>query len=184
MDRKINFFSSKNRDKLKSQLTSIHFDLIVIGGGITGSGICLDAVARGMKVCLIEMNDFASGTSSKSTKLIHGGLRYLEHFKFNLVHETGSERAVLNRLAPSIVKSEKMLLPIKNNGKLNKLSTSIALSVYDYLAGVGIKDKKWNSFFVKKSLKYERDIIPVNISGYNSFLCSASEPIAVICCPD
>ncbi len=142
MDRKINFFSSKNRDKLKSQLTSIHFDLIVIGGGITGSGICLDAVARGMKVCLIEMNDFASGTSSKSTKLIHGGLRYLEQFKFNLVHETGSERSVLNKLAPSIVKSEKMLLPIKNNGKLNKLSTSIALSIYDYLAGVRIKDKK------------------------------------------
>ena len=142
MDRKINFFSSKNRDKLKSQLTSIHFDLIVIGGGITGSGVCLDAVARGMKVCLIEMNDFASGTSSKSTKLIHGGLRYLEQFKFNLVHETGSERSVLNRLAPSIVKSEKMLLPIKNNGNLNKLSTSIALSIYDYLAGVRIKDKK------------------------------------------
>ena len=139
MDRKINFFSSKNRDKLKSQLTSIHFDLIVIGGGITGSGVCLDAVARGMKVCLIEMNDFASGTSSKSTKLIHGGLRYLEQFKFNLVHETGSERSVLNRLAPSIVKSEKMLLPIKNNGNLNKLSTSIALSIYDYLAGVRIK---------------------------------------------
>jgi len=142
LDRKINFFSSKNRDKLKSQLTSIHFDLIVIGGGITGSGVCLDAVARGMKVCLIEMNDFASGTSSKSTKLIHGGLRYLEQFKFNLVHETGSERSVLNRLAPSIVKSEKMLLPIKNNGKLNKLSTSIALSIYDYLAEVRIKDKK------------------------------------------
>ncbi|MDP7197777.1 MAG: FAD-dependent oxidoreductase, partial [SAR202 cluster bacterium] len=80
----MNFFSSKNRDKLKLQLTSIHFDLIVIGGGITGSGVCLDAVARGMKVCLIEMNDFASGTSSKSTKLIHGGLRYLEQFKFNL----------------------------------------------------------------------------------------------------
>ena len=157
MDRKINFFSSKNRDKLKSQLTSIHFDLIVIGGGITGSGICLDAVARGMKVCLIEMNDFASGTSSKSTKLIHGGLRYLEQFKFNLVHETGSERTVLYRLAPSIVKSEKMLLPIKNNGKLNKLSTSIALSIYDYLAGVRIKDKK--QILSKKEIELKEPLL-------------------------
>ena len=145
MDKQIKYKSCLNanfRDDTLNSFTKTHFDILVIGGGITGAGIALDAASRGINVGLIEMQDFAAGTSSRSTKLIHGGLRYLEQFKFNLVNETGRERAVVYRLAPSIVKSEKMLLPIKNNGKLNKLSTSIALSVYDYLAGVGIKDKK------------------------------------------
>ena len=142
MDRKINLFSSTNRGILKTELSSNHFDLIVIGGGITGAGVCLDAASQGLKVCLIEMNDFASGTSSKSTKLIHGGLRYLKQLKFKLVHETGNERGVLHKLAPHLVKSEKILLPIKKNGKLSRLSTTIALSVYDYLAGVKKIDRK------------------------------------------
>ena len=90
MARKINFFSSNKRIELIQKLSSNFFDVIVIGGGITGAGICLDAVSRGLNVCLVEMNDFASGTSSKSTKLIHGGLRYLEQFKFRLVNETGT----------------------------------------------------------------------------------------------
>ena len=118
MDRKINLFSSTNRDILKTELSSNHFDLIVIGGGITGAGVCLDAASQGLKVCLIEMNDFASGTSSKSTKLIHGGLRYLKQLKFKLVHETGNERGVLHKLAPHLVKSEKILLPIKKKWKI------------------------------------------------------------------
>ena len=74
-------------------------------------------------MCLVEKSDFASGTSSKSTKLIHGGLRYLEQFKFSLIRETGKERAILHNLAPHIVKSEKMLLPITKGGKLGKIST-------------------------------------------------------------
>ena len=142
MDRKINLFSSESRDRLITELSSNHFDLIVIGGGITGAGVCLDAVSQGLKVCLIEMNDFASGTSSKSTKLIHGGLRYLEQLKFKLVHETGNERGVLHRIAPHLVKSEKMLLPIKKDGKLGIISTTLALSVYDYLANVKKNDRK------------------------------------------
>ena len=141
MDRKINFFDTSNRTSYKKHISNNFFDVIVIGGGITGSGVCLDASTRGLKTCLIEMNDFASGTSSKSTKLIHGGLRYLEQLKFRLVHETGSERAVLHDIAPHIVKSEKMLLPILRNGKLSKFSTKIALQVYDYLANVKINDK-------------------------------------------
>jgi len=160
LDRKINLFSSQNREILKSQLTSIHFDLIIIGGGITGAGICLDAVARGLKVCLIEMNDFASGTSSKSTKLIHGGLRYLEQFEFKLVNETGSERGILNKIAPHIVNSEKMLLPIKKKGKLNKLSTSIALFVYDYLAGVDKEDKK--NILTKEEIIVKEPLLKTN----------------------
>ena len=123
MARKINFFSSKNRRKLIDKISSNYFDIVVIGGGITGAGICLDAISRGLNVCLIEMNDFASGTSSKSTKLIHGGLRYLEQLKLKLVNETGRERAVLHNIAPHLVKSEKILLPISINGKLNKFFT-------------------------------------------------------------
>ena len=88
------------------------YDLVVIGGGVTGAGIALDAASRGMKVCLVEKNDFASGTSNKSTKLIHGGLRYLKQFEIGLVKETGLERAIVHKLAPHLVIPEKMLLPI------------------------------------------------------------------------
>lgn len=136
MDRKINFLNTSLRSDFKKHILNRNFDVLVIGGGITGAGICLDAASRGLNVCLIEMNDFASGTSSKSTKLIHGGLRYLEQFKFRLVHETGSERAILHDIAPHIVKPEKMLLPIVKSGKLNKFSTRAALLVYDFLANV------------------------------------------------
>jgi glycerol-3-phosphate dehydrogenase len=139
--RKINFFDSRKRDEYKSIISNKTFDVLVIGGGITGAGISLDASSRGLNTCLIEMNDFASGTSSKSTKLIHGGLRYLEQFKFKLVHETGNERAILSNIAPHLVKPEKMLLPIIKNGKLNKFSTRIALMIYDYLANVRKEDK-------------------------------------------
>ena len=142
MDKEIKLFSSGNRGLLLNKIKSQPFDITIIGGGITGAGICLDAVSRGLKVCLIEMNDFASGTSSKSTKLIHGGLRYLEQFNFSLVRETGRERAVLHNIAPHVVKPEKMLIPISKGGKLSRFSTSLALSVYDFLANVKKKDKK------------------------------------------
>ena len=71
------------------------FDLIIIGGGITGAGIALDASVRGLKVAVVEMQDFAAGTSSRSTKLIHGGLRYLKQMEFKLVAEVGKERAIV-----------------------------------------------------------------------------------------
>ncbi len=164
MARKLNLFSSNNRKKLIKEISSNIFDVIVIGGGITGAGICLDAASRGFKVCLVEMSDFASGTSSKSTKLIHGGLRYLEQFKFKLIRETGTERAVLNNLAPHIVKSEKMLLPITKGGKLGKFSTSLALQVYDYLAKVNKADKK-KMLSKKNTLSYEPLLRRENITG-------------------
>ena len=80
-------------------------DVLVIGGGITGAGLALDAAARGLKAALVEKRDFAAGTSSRSTKLIHGGLRYLEHFDFSLVREALLERSVLTRIAPHLGKS-------------------------------------------------------------------------------
>ena len=95
-------------------------------------GIALDASSRGLKVCLIEKNDFASGTSNKSTKLIHGGLRYLKQFEISLVRESGSERAIVHDLAPHLVVPEKMLLPLIKGGTYGKWMTSIGLMVYDF----------------------------------------------------
>ena len=89
---------------------AIH-DIFVIGGGINGCGIARDAVGRGYTVALAEMNDFASGTSSGATKLIHGGLRYLEHYEFRLVREALAEREVLLAKAPHIVKPMRFILP-------------------------------------------------------------------------
>src|SRR5436190_8621158 len=108
----MNKFSSENRNVFINQAKNNSFDLLVIGGGITGAGIILDAQSRGLKTVLFEMQDFASGTSSRSTKLIHGGLRYLKQFEFRLVAEVGRERAILYENAPHVTRSEPMLLPL------------------------------------------------------------------------
>ncbi len=125
-----------------AKLSTHKFDLVVIGGGITGAGVALDAASRGLDVLLIERNDFASGTSSKSTKLIHGGLRYLKNLEVGLVREVGQERAVVHDIAPHLVRPEKMLLPLIEGGSLGKLTTSMALWVYDFLADVEGDDKR------------------------------------------
>lgn len=135
-------FSKNNRNTIKERLKSEEFDLAIIGGGITGAGIALDASSRGLKVALVEKGDFASGTSSKSTKLIHGGLRYLKQFDFWLVKEVGSERAIVHKLAPHLVLPEKMLLPLIEGGSYGKWLTSIGLKVYDVLAQVSGEDKR------------------------------------------
>jgi len=135
-------FSNLNRASSLKKIGSTQFDLIVIGGGITGGGIALDAASRGLNVVLLEKGDFASGTSSKSTKLIHGGLRYLKQFDFWLVKEVGSERAIVHKLAPHLVLPEKMLLPLIEGGSYGKWLTSVGLKVYDVLAQVTGADKR------------------------------------------
>ena len=129
-------FSIASRPAYIAALTENEYDLLVIGGGITGCGIALDAALRGLKVALVEQADFASGTSSRSTKLIHGGLRYLKQLELKLVHDVGRERAIVYKNARHIVIPEKMLLPIVRGGTLSAGTTSIALWVYDFLAGV------------------------------------------------
>ncbi len=131
-----------NRTLALDKFRKESFDLLVIGGGITGVGIALDAQTRGLKVALVEKNDFASGTSSRSTKLIHGGLRYLKQFEFKLVNEVGRERAIVHRLAPHLVHPDKMLLPLIKDGNYGYLLTSMGLSVYDILAGVEGNDRR------------------------------------------
>ncbi|HMO38753.1 MAG TPA: glycerol-3-phosphate dehydrogenase/oxidase [Saprospiraceae bacterium] len=138
----MNYLSARHRPALIRELSNRHFDLVVIGGGITGAGIALDAAARGMQVALVEMNDFAAGTSSKSTKLIHGGLRYLKQFEIALVREVGRERAIVHRLAPHLVSAEKMLLPLTEGGTYGAMATSMGLLVYDWLANVKGDDRR------------------------------------------
>lgn len=147
-------FSARKRAQYLEQLQSEPFDLLVIGGGITGAGIALDAITRGLKVCLIEKADFASGTSSRSTKLIHGGLRYLKQLEFGIVREVGQERAILYKNAPHIVIPERMLLPIVEGGSLGKYSTSLGLYVYDRLAGVE-KEERRNMLSKEETLEQE-----------------------------
>ncbi|UQZ86512.1 Aerobic glycerol-3-phosphate dehydrogenase [Paenibacillus konkukensis] len=135
-------FSGVYRAEHKQSLSSQQLDLLVIGGGITGAGIALDAQTRGMSTGLIEMQDFGAGTSSRSTKLIHGGLRYLKQLEFKLVAEVGKERAIVYENAPHVTTPEWMLLPIIEGGTYGKLATSVGLLVYDYLAGVRKKERR------------------------------------------
>ncbi len=125
-------FRPDNLQRLKKE----DFDLVIIGGGITGAGIALDAASRGIKTALIEMQDFAAGTSSRSTKLIHGGLRYLKQLEFGLVREVGLERAIVHKNAPHLVIPGKMLLPLVKGGSMTKTAASVGIYIYDYLAGV------------------------------------------------
>lgn len=160
-------FSNVNRKETLDKISKEVYDLIVIGGGITGAGIALDASSRGMKVLLLEKGDFASGTSSKSTKLIHGGLRYLKQFDFWLVKEVGSERAIVHKLAPHLVIPEKMLLPLIEGGSYGKWLTSIGLKVYDILAQVSGDDKR-QMLEKKEAMKLE-PLLPkkiLNGAGY------------------
>jgi glycerol-3-phosphate dehydrogenase len=110
------------------------YDVVVIGGGITGAGIARDAALRGLRVGLFEKNDYASGTSSKSSKMIHGGLRYLEHGEIGLVFESVSERRVQTRVAPHLVRPLPFLIPIYRGVKPGFEIMNVGLWIYDSLA--------------------------------------------------
>ncbi|CAH1196426.1 MULTISPECIES: glycerol-3-phosphate dehydrogenase/oxidase [Paenibacillus] len=135
-------FSAGKRTDVLHEMANAHFDILIIGGGITGAGIALDAASRGLKTALVEMQDFAAGTSSRSTKLIHGGLRYLKQFEVKMVAEVGRERAVVYENGPHVTTPEPMLLPIYKTGTFGRLSTSIGLMVYDRLAGVKYSERR------------------------------------------
>ena len=110
------------------------FDLLVVGGGITGCGIARDAALRGLRVALVEKDDFASGTSSRSSRLIHGGLRYLEHGFLHLVFEASSERRRLLRLAPHLVRPLEFLWPVYAGSRVPQWKLAAGLTLYDALA--------------------------------------------------
>ena len=117
--------SSLQRYATIEELQHKEYDLLVIGGGITGCGIALDAISRGLSVALVEMQDFAAGTSSRSTKLVHGGLRYLKQFELKEVAELGKERAIVYENGPHVTTPVWMLLPFHKGGTFGKLSTNV-----------------------------------------------------------
>ncbi len=131
-------FSWRTRLESLKRFAEEQFDVLIIGGGITGAGIALDAATRGLRAALVEKRDFASGTSSRSTKLIHGGLRYLEHFDFALVREALIERAILTKIAPHLAEPFPFVIPIYQNPRRNydwPLKMRAGLVLYDLLAG-------------------------------------------------
>lgn len=121
------------RQEIWKQLDQ-HFDILIIGGGITGAGAARDAVYRGLKVALIEMNDLAFGTSSRSSKLVHGGLRYLESYEFSLVFEAVSERRTLMNIAPHLVNPLGFLFPVYKGSRRSSFTISLGMWVYDGLS--------------------------------------------------
>ena len=125
----------KSRDESLQIAKDTTFDVIILGGGIVGAGVAQNAASRGLSTLLIEKNDFGSGTSSKTTKLIHGGLRYLEQFQFRLTRELCEERGLLEQLAPHLVKDFSFLMPINENNKWFSIKAQAGLTLYDLLAG-------------------------------------------------
>ena len=110
------------------------WDVVIIGAGINGAGIARDAAMRGLKVLLVDKGDVGSGTSAGSTRLIHGGLRYLEHFEFGLVRESLRERETLLRIAPHLVRPLPIVIPIYKNGRRGRMTIRAGMVAYDLLS--------------------------------------------------
>jgi glycerol-3-phosphate dehydrogenase len=127
-------FSLEDRNRGLSKMAGGEFDLLVIGGGINGAGVARDAASRGMKVALVEASDFASGTSSRSSKLIHGGIRYLENFEFHLVFEALSERTLLFAMAPHLVHPLRFVLPLYEDSRVGMFKMGLGMMLYDVLS--------------------------------------------------
>lgn len=147
-------FSEETRVNNLKKMSEKELDILVIGGGITGAGIVLDGVTRGLDMGMVEMRDFGSGTSSRSTKLVHGGLRYLQQFEVKTVAEVGQERAVVYENAPQITTPLKMVLPFYKGGTFGPLTTAIGLDMYDFLARVKRSERK---FMLNKEESLKRE---------------------------
>jgi glycerol-3-phosphate dehydrogenase len=129
------------REAAITTLSHERFDIVVIGGGITGAGVALDAASRGYSVALVEQSDFAAGTSSRSSKLVHGGLRYLQSFDLGLVREALLERALMVRLAPHLVRPLPMVVPAFEGARPDRLM-GIGLNMYDVMAAPSLRARR------------------------------------------
>lgn len=127
-------FSFYDRQAALAAFKSEDFDLLIIGGGITGAGAARDAAMRGMKVALVEARDFASGTSSRSSKLIHGGIRYLENMEFKLVFEALNERTKLFEMTPHLVHPLRFMIPLYEDSRVGMFKMGLGMWLYDALA--------------------------------------------------
>ncbi|SDI35519.1 type 1 glycerol-3-phosphate oxidase [Dolosicoccus paucivorans] len=165
-------FSYLNREKQLEDLKNTHFDLVIIGGGITGAGLALQAAASGLKTALLEMQDFAEGTSSRSTKLVHGGIRYLKHFDVGVVADTVGERAVVQQIAPHIPKPDPMLLPIYDepDTTFGLFELQVAMNMYDSLAGVESTPFKNRVLTKEEVLQEQPDLLEEGLIGGGIYL--------------
>ncbi len=127
-------FSAQTRNTNIQKLQNEEFDLLIIGGGITGAGVARDAAMRGLRVALVEANDFAYGTSSRSSKLVHGGIRYLENMEFKLVFEALTERAKLFSLAPHLTHPLRFVIPLYESSRVGMFKMGLGMMLYDALA--------------------------------------------------
>ena len=126
--------TTPSRSDSLAALSARCFDVLVIGGGITGAGVARDAAMRGLHVALVEQNDFANGTSSRSSRLVHGGVRYLEHGQLHLVFESSRERRTLLRIAPHLVRPLAFTWPVYQGARVPRWKLGIGLALYDALA--------------------------------------------------
>ncbi|HEY3258564.1 MAG TPA: FAD-dependent oxidoreductase, partial [Gemmatimonadaceae bacterium] len=120
---------------MRTSLEGSRFDVLVIGGGITGAGVARDAAMRGLDVALVDKEDFASGTSSRSSRLVHGGIRYLEYAQIGMVRESVRERETLLRIAPHLVHPLEFTWPVYRKARISRAKLRLAIGVYNILAG-------------------------------------------------
>jgi len=150
------------------------FDVLIIGGGITGAGVARDAAMRGMRVALVEKNDWASGTSSKSSRLVHGGIRYLERGELGLVRESVREREILLRIAPDLVKPLEFTWPVYRRARLPKWKLQLGLTMYDWLAGKR-RGRRHHSLDKTGVLTLEPGLRQENLIGGASYFDAATD---------
>ncbi|MTB15758.1 MAG: FAD-dependent oxidoreductase, partial [Actinobacteria bacterium] len=173
----------EQRKNALEALSSKDFDVLVIGGGVTGVGTALDAASRGLRVALIETNDIASGTSSRSSKLIHGGLRYLEQYDFKLVREALQEReALVTLLAPHLVKPVAFLYPLHEKIK-DRTYVGAGLALYDVLRGFN-RALPWHKHISQRSIaaispSLRRDIVTGAIKYFDAQVDDARHTMMV-----
>lgn len=165
-------FSRETRRLALQKMQERDLDLLIIGGGITGAGVALQAAASGLDTGLIEMQDFAQGTSSRSTKLVHGGLRYLKQFDVEVVSDTVSERAVVQQIAPHIPKPDPMLLPVYDEpgSTFSMFRLKVAMDLYDLLASVSNTPAANKVLTKEEVLKREPDLKQEGLLGGGVYL--------------
>ena len=169
-------FSGPTRNERIARLGKETFDLLIIGGGITGAAIARDAALRGLSVALIEKEDFACGTSSRSSKLVHGGLRYLKGRHVRLVRESLRERGVLLKIAPHLVEPAPFYLPVYAGGHDGRLKLRLGLTAYDLLAGFGGDIGRHTVLSREQMLEAEPLLHPEGLQGgFRYFDCVAND---------
>lgn len=158
-------FDARQRAAVLDEVDGGEFDLVVIGGGINGAGVAHDASLRGLSVLLVEQRDLAFGTSSRSSKLIHGGLRYLEHYQFKLVFEGTNERAALRKIAPHLVRPLLFALPVYDDGRHPLWLMDVGLWMYDSLSLFKVEKRHITLRSPKRMLQHEPLLNPDGLTG-------------------